>query len=118
RYVARDAAAAVECIRENRVLRRIAAHAIEDTGGYFVATPNDPDDYVDAFPGRCAASGIECDEVGVREVLRHEPALNPAIKRAFRVPDATLEPWALIEANVEAARAEGSDAWPYHQVIG
>jgi glycerol-3-phosphate dehydrogenase len=118
RYVARDRSAAIECIRENRVLRRIAAHTIEDTGGYFVATPSDPEDYVDAFPAHCAASGIECDEVDVTELLHREPVLNPAIKRAFRVPDATLEPWALIEANVAAARAEGSDARPYHQVVG
>ena len=118
RYVARDPSAAVECIRENRVLRRIAAHTIEDTGGYFVATPNDPDDYVEAFPGQCAASGIDCEEIDVAELLRREPALTPAVKRAFRVPDATLEPWALIEANVAAARAEGGDAWPYHEVVG
>jgi len=118
RYVARDRSAAAECIRENRVLRRIAAHTIEDTGGYFVATPSDPDDYVEAFPAQCAASGIDCDEVDVAELLRREPTLNPAMKRAFRVPDATLEPWALVEANVAAARSEGSDAWPYHQVVG
>src|ERR687883_1643446 len=48
RYVARDRSAAIECIRENRVLRRIGAHTIEDTGGYFVATPSDPHDYVEA----------------------------------------------------------------------
>src|SRR6266550_4662424 len=42
RYVARDPDAARECIAENRILRRIGAFAIEDTGGYFVATPDDP----------------------------------------------------------------------------
>src|SRR5207248_6953139 len=33
RYVVKDPRAAVECIRENRVLRRIAADCMEDTGG-------------------------------------------------------------------------------------
>lgn len=118
RYVARDAAAATECIRENRVLRRVAAHAVEDTGGYFVATPEDPDDYVDAFPGTCAAAGVDCEEVDVGDLLAREPLLNRRIRRAFRVPDAALEPWSLIESNVAAARELGSEARPYHELIG
>jgi len=117
RYVSKDPSAARECIVENQVLRRIAAGCIEDTGGIFVATPDDPDDYVDAFPGACAAAGIDCDEIPVTETLRREPALSPAIRRAFRVPDAALEPWQLIEANLADARAHGADAWPYQRVV-
>src|SRR4029079_12173458 len=49
RYVQKDQVAARECIEENRVLRRIAPASVEDTGGFFVATPDDPDDYVEAF---------------------------------------------------------------------
>src|SRR5579863_6741014 len=56
RYVAKDPLAARECIAENRVIRRIAPACVEDTGGLFVATPADPDDYVEAFPARCAAA--------------------------------------------------------------
>jgi glycerol-3-phosphate dehydrogenase len=118
RYVARDRAAATECIRENRVLRRIAAPSIEDTAGYFVATPDDPDDYVAAFPAACAAAGIDCDEVEVPWLLEREPMLNRAVRRAFRVPDASLEPWTLIEANVTAARRLGSDVLAYHELVG
>jgi glycerol-3-phosphate dehydrogenase len=118
RYVGKDRAAAVECIRENAVLRRIAPASIEDTGGYFVATPDDPDDYVEAFPGACAAAGIECDDVDVPVLLEREPMLNPGVRRAFRVPDASLEPWTLIEANLAAARVLGSDALPYNELLG
>ena len=39
RYVVKDAPAARECIAENRILRRVAADCIEDTGGLFVTTP-------------------------------------------------------------------------------
>ncbi len=49
RYVAEDAPAARECIAENVVLRRIAPACIEDTGGWFVSTPDDPEDYADGF---------------------------------------------------------------------
>jgi glycerol-3-phosphate dehydrogenase len=118
RYVARDRDAARECIVENRVMRRIAAFAVEDTGGYFVATPDDPDDYVDEFPALCAASDVDCEEVDVAEVLRRIPTLNPKIRRAFAVPDAAVEPWALIEGNVAEATALGSAAVPYHKVVG
>ena len=118
RYVVSDPIAARECIRENRVLRRIAAPTIEDTGGYFVATPDDPDDFVDEFSGVCAASGVDCEEVDAGWLLAREPALNPRVRRAFRVPDGTLEPWKLIEMNVAAARRLGSDALPYRQLVG
>ncbi len=60
---------------------------------------------------------MPCDEVPVAELLRREPALNPAIRRAFRVPDAALEPWQLIDANVADARTRGSEALPYHRVV-
>ena len=117
RYVVEDAAAARECIAENRVLRRIAPACIEDTGGYFVATPDDPDDYLERFAGACEAAGVPCDDVPVARLLAREPALNSAIRRAFRVPDASLEPWQLIEANIVDARSRGADAWPYHRVV-
>ena len=58
------------------------------------------------------------EEVPVAELLRREPALNRAIRRAFRVPDAALEPWQLIQANLADARARGSEAWAYHRVVG
>jgi glycerol-3-phosphate dehydrogenase len=118
RYVVKDPRAARECVEENQILRRIAAACIEDTGGYFVSTRDDPDDYAEGFPAACAASGVPCEEVSVVEVLRQEPALDPTIKRAFRVPDASLEPWQLIAANVADARAHGSDALAYHRLCG
>src|ERR1035437_1523355 len=117
RYVAKDSLAARECISEYRVLRRIAPASIEDTGGYFVATPDDPDDYVEQFPAACAKAGIECEEIPVAQALRREPALNPKIRRVFRLPDGSIEPWNLIDANIADARAHGSDAWSYHRVV-
>lgn len=117
RYVVKDALAAQECIRENRVLRRIAPASIEDTGGYFVATPDDAEDYVEGFAAACAASDVDCEEISVADALRHEPALNPKIRRVFRVPDGAVEPWQLIDANVADARRLGSDAWRYQRVV-
>ena len=118
RYVQKDQLAARECITENRVLRRIAPASVEDTGGYFVATPDDPDDYVEAYADNCNASGVDCDEVPVRDLLAREPALNPKIRRAFRVPDGSIEPWSLIEATLADARLHGSEALSYQRLVG
>jgi glycerol-3-phosphate dehydrogenase len=98
-------------------LRRIAPASIEDTGGYFVATPDDPDDYVDSFPAACAKADIPCEEIPVAAAIRREPALNPRIRRVFRVPDGSVEPWNLIDANLADARLHGSDAWSYHRIV-
>ena len=118
RYVGKDKLAARECIEENRVLRRIAPASIEDTGGYFIATPDDPDDYVEAFADNCNASGVDCDEVKVSDLLAREPALNPKTRRAFRVPDGSIEPWMLIDSMLADARRHGSEALTYQRVIG
>jgi len=117
RYVVTDPAAAHECAVENAIVRRIAPACVEDSGGYFVATPEDPDDFGDGFADACAASGVPVDEVSTAAVRAREPALNPALKRAFRVRDGVVEPWQLIEANVVDGRSRGGDAWPYHRVV-
>jgi glycerol-3-phosphate dehydrogenase len=117
RYVVEDAGAARECIAENVVLRRIAPACIEDTGGWFVSTPDDPEEYADRFEAACGASVVPVEDVPVAELLRREPALNPGISRAFRVPDAALEPWQLIAANVTDARRHRSEVRPYHRVV-
>ncbi len=41
RYAVNDLESARECISENRILKRIARHCIEDTGGLFVTLPDD-----------------------------------------------------------------------------
>src|ERR1700753_527833 len=63
RYVVKDPNAAVECIAENRILRRVAADAVEDTGGFFVTTPFDDPAYADKFVQGCRDTGVDCEEV-------------------------------------------------------
>ena len=55
RYAVRDPESARECIEENRILRRIVPHAIEDTGGFFVTTPDDDPTYADKWLKACRA---------------------------------------------------------------
>jgi glycerol-3-phosphate dehydrogenase len=117
RYAVKDPPAAVECIEENRILRRIAADCIEDTGGLFVTTPWDDPAYGDLFLEGCRATGVPVEEIPVAEVLRREPRLNPEIARAFIVPDANLDPWKLVWGCARSAEEHGARILTYHRVI-
>ncbi|MDQ3766125.1 MAG: FAD-dependent oxidoreductase, partial [Actinomycetota bacterium] len=70
RYAVKDPPSAVECMEENRVLRRIAADAIEDTGGLFVSTPWDDPAYSDLFYSGCIEAGIPVEALSTAEILR------------------------------------------------
>jgi glycerol-3-phosphate dehydrogenase len=117
RYAVKDPRAAEECVAENRILRRVAADCIEDTGGLFVTTPWDDPDYADRFAKGCADTGVDCEEIPVGQALRHEPRLNPGISRAFRVPDGSIEVWKTIWALGHGAQQHGARILPYHEVV-
>ncbi|MFZ0168757.1 MAG: anaerobic glycerol-3-phosphate dehydrogenase subunit GlpA [Candidatus Dormiibacterota bacterium] len=117
RYVVKDPDSARECASENRILRRIAADCIEDTGGLFVTTPIDDPDYADRFLAGCALAGMPVEELPVSEALRVEPLLNPKISRAFAVEDAAVDAWKTVWACVRGAAALGTRILPYHEVL-
>ncbi|MFP3915688.1 MAG: FAD-dependent oxidoreductase, partial [Actinomycetota bacterium] len=91
RYAVKDPEAATECIEENRVLRRIMPHCIEDTGGYFVVTPWDDPGFIPTFLEGCRRTGVPAEEIPVAEALRREPLLNPDITHCIEVPDAAAD---------------------------
>lgn len=116
RYVVRDPESARECIVENYVLRHIAPHTIEDTGGLFVAVPGDPQEYVAPFVEGCAAAKIPIQELSISEARRRVPALNPHAERVFAIPDASCDSFDLIHSFVAAAKAYGVRTLNYHRV--
>jgi len=117
RYAVKDPQSAVECIAENRILRRTHSHCIEDTGGFFVVTPEDEGEYPDAFRAACAKAGIPCDEIPVAEALRREPRLNPRISRVFEVPDGGADSFLAAHATAQAATQAGARILVYHEVL-
>jgi glycerol-3-phosphate dehydrogenase len=118
RYAVRDPDAAKECIDENRVVRRIAAPSVEETGGVFCWLEGDPDDYPERLVADCRAAGIEIEEIPAAEARRREPLLTPRLRRAFLVPDATIEPWGLVGGNVESAAEHGAQVRRYTRLAG
>ncbi|MGH2915973.1 MAG: anaerobic glycerol-3-phosphate dehydrogenase subunit GlpA [Solirubrobacteraceae bacterium] len=117
RYAVKDPAAARECIAENRILRRVAADCIEDTGGLFVTTPWDDPAYADGFVRGCSDTGVDCEEIDLAAALAAEPRLQPRISRVFRVPDANIDVWKTVWALAHGAQRRGARVLPYHAVV-
>lgn len=116
RYVVSDPGSATECADENAILRRIQPHAIEPTGGLFVAVPGDDPEYGDRFLSGAAATGVPAREISVGTALRRERRLNPGIFRAIEVEDASVDGWQLVWGAVRSAEAAGAQVLTYHPV--
>src|SRR4051794_10174799 len=104
RYVVKDRLAAEECVAENVILRRIVPDCIEDTGGLFVVTPDDDEAYGVQFLAGCRTTDLPVEEISVDEALAREPRLNPGIKRAFAVPDGSIDVWKTVWSLARGAK--------------
>src|SRR6056297_701672 len=92
RYAVSDQASATECIEENEILREIAGHCVEETGGLFVQRPEDSDDYFRQKLEGCRECGIPARVLSGSEAREVEPYLADDIKRAIEVPDGAVDP--------------------------
>ena len=118
RYAVTDGESASECISENMILRRIARHCVEETDGLFITLPEDDLEYQKTFVEACGRAGIRADVIDPEEARRIEPAVNPALIGAVRVPDAAIDPFRLTVANLLDARMHGAETLNYHEVEG
>ncbi|MCQ2185017.1 MAG: anaerobic glycerol-3-phosphate dehydrogenase subunit A [Bacteroidales bacterium] len=117
RYAVTDRDSAAECIRENKILRRIAAHCVEPTGGLFITLPEDDLSYQDNFIKCCIDAGIKAEAIDPKEALKMEPSVNPALIGAVKVPDASVDPFRLATANALDAKLHGAVILTYHEVV-
>ncbi len=118
RYVLADPVAARECRDESQLIKRLAPSCVEDTGGLFVAVPGDDEDYIANFPGLCETNGIEAKAVDCREALEYEPSLAENIIAAYRVRDASVNPFKLAIDNMAHAVSLGARLITYAEVVG
>lgn len=116
RYAVTDHESAVECIRENMILRRIAAHCVEETDGLFITLPEDGLDYQALFVESCRKAGIRADVLDPEEAKRLEPSANPTLIGAVRVPDGAVDPFRLTSSNILDAAAHGAEIRTYTEV--
>jgi glycerol-3-phosphate dehydrogenase len=108
RYAVSDQSSARECMVENRVLRDIAGHCIEDTGGLFVKRPEDTEEYFQRKLDGCNACEIPAEVLSAAEARECEPYLATDIEKALAVPDAAIDPFRLCVANAAAAAEHGA----------
>jgi len=109
RYAVDDGETAALCAAENRTLRDVAGHLVEETGGLFASLPGDPDDYVETALRACEDAGIPTTDLSGATARDREPTLSPDVERSFTVPDAVIDPAGLCVANARAAVRNGAD---------
>ena len=116
RYAVTDREGAEECIRENKILRRIASNCVEPCGGLFITLPEDSLEYQENFVKCCLAAGIEAEAISPKEAMRLEPSVNPRLIGAVKVPDASVDPFRLTDANIIDAIRHGAEILKFHTV--
>lgn len=107
RYAVNDPESAAECIKENMTLRRIASHCIEQTDGLFITLPEDDLGYQQTFVDKCRQAGISAEIISPELARRLEPAVNPDLTGAVRVPDGSVDPFRLCAANMLDSKLRG-----------
>jgi len=118
RYVGSDPDSAAECAREAQILTKIAPHCIEDTGGLYVAVKGDDESYIADFPNLCKNAGVFCQNISVQEALELEPGLSREAIAAFKVKDASVDPFHLSLENMNQAIEHGAQYYSNCQAIG
>ena len=118
RYVFADRGSATECRAEGALLKKLASHCVEDTGGLFVAVEGDDEKYVADFPHLCSQCQIEVQEIDVKEARELEPALSDKIIAAYMVADASIDPFKLSMENMAQAQELGSTLLRFSKVVG
>ncbi|HAS6052911.1 TPA: anaerobic glycerol-3-phosphate dehydrogenase subunit A [Vibrio vulnificus] len=118
RYAVTDSESAKECIQENKILKNIARHCVEQTSGLFITLPEDDLAFQDTFIQQCTLAGIETKRLTPSQALALEPNVNPALVGAVQVPDGTLDPFRLCASNVLDAKEHGGRIFNHTQVVG
>ena len=116
RYTASDPESSRECMEENALLKKLAPHCIENTGGFYVAVKEDDEKWLADFPHNCAKCGVPCDPLDIKDVLEMEPALSRDIIAAYRTEDASIDPFRVSHENLAYAIACGHGFLPYTEV--
>jgi glycerol-3-phosphate dehydrogenase len=118
RYVRNDPLTATECSEECGLLKKVAAQCIEDTGGLFVAVEGDDENHIADFPNLCSRSGIAVERMDVKKAREIEPVLSEKLIAAYRVGDASIDPFRLSLENIAHALELGGRLLLHTGVVG
>ncbi|GAB6175971.1 anaerobic glycerol-3-phosphate dehydrogenase subunit GlpA [Desulfobaculum senezii] len=108
RYAFTDPEAAAECREEGNILKRLAPHCIEETGGIFAAVEGDDEAYAADFGSYCQKAGLSATALDPKDAREMEPVLSEKVIAAWQVEDATIDPFRLSLDNMAHAVSLGS----------
>jgi glycerol-3-phosphate dehydrogenase len=108
RYAVADQKSARECVEENVILRDIATHCVEETGGLFVKRPEDSEEYFERKLQGCRECSIPVEVLSGEQAREREPYLAADIEKAIAVPDAAIDPFRLCAGNALDAQNHGA----------
>ena len=117
RYAVSDRASAIECIEENTILKRICPGSFEQNDGLFVAITDEDMAFVEPFLEGCAACGIPTRKLTGAQALRLEPNLNPGVRVAVQVPDATTDAMRMPMRFFATAEHNGAEIRTYMELV-
>jgi glycerol-3-phosphate dehydrogenase len=112
----KDAEAARECVAENKIIKHIAPHCVEDTGGLFVQCRQDDPAFFEQWFAACKKIGLPSELLSRQDALAIEPNLADDILGAFTCPDAHVDVFQLTLSNIESAVARGAKFKTYAEV--
>ncbi|NNI42439.1 anaerobic glycerol-3-phosphate dehydrogenase subunit A [Pasteurella multocida] len=116
RYAVNDPESAKECIEENKILRRIARHCVDETEGLFITLPEDDLSYQKQFIQSCTQAGIDAIAIDPDLAKHLEPSVNPDLVGAVVVPDGSIDPFRLTASNMLDATENGARIFTYCEV--
>ena len=116
RYAVKDPDTARECVAEGRIIKAIAPHCVEDVGGLFVQCAQDDPSFFDKWWRAAETAGIRTRRLSANEARELEPNLATNILGAFTCPDAHVDVFRLVLANLEAAVERGGRFHTYSKV--
>ena len=117
RYATTDRATAIECSAENKILRRICPGSFEENDGLFVAITDEDVAYEKEFLEACWQCAVPTRRLERDEALRAEPGLNPDLRFAIQVPDATMDAMRVPLRFFATARRNGAEIRPFTEVV-
>ena len=118
RYAVGDREIAAECMRESRILRRLAPQAIEFNGGLFVALDESDEEYAESFIPACIEAGIPARRLTKDEARELEPALSLKVRLAVEVPDGSIDAYRLPMSFLASALHLGAEARRFTRAEG
>jgi glycerol-3-phosphate dehydrogenase len=117
RYAVKDPEAARDCVAENRIIKAVAPHCVEDTGGLFVQCCKDDPAFFERWWRGAQKMEIPSRRISAEEARALEPSLATNILGAFTCQDAHVDVFRLVQANLEAAVERGARFHTYSEAL-